>query len=138
MSVFGREAPRVPSSGVSWSGALLPARVFLPAWGPHLGQEGLGLRRGRGCPLHPDRPGRDPAEHRLRPASGPDGELVRAWGAGRVGARREKVGGSWGRDGVGGPRREGGDGPPPGAHDGAPAPPRARPLPGPGEETRRF
>lgn len=41
---------------------------------------------------------------------------------------------SWGRDRVGGPEKESGGGPAPGAHDGGarPAPPRARPLPGRG------
>lgn len=57
-----------------------------------------------------------------------------------MGQGREKLGLSWGRDRVGGPERESGGGPAPGAHDGGarpaprPPPPPARPGRGGDEE----
>lgn len=138
----------VPSRGVSWAWPPAPPRpislpaaagVFFLPEGRGQGTRGSGLRWGQDArsTLTARRPRGGGAG--CPGARGPDGRLAWAWGthrpAGRGGRKLEP---SWGRDQVGGPQTESGGGPSPGAHDGAPAPPRARPLPGPGEETRRF
>lgn len=140
----------IPSSRVSWVwhcarpsiSLLRPSWVSLPVQRQDLGQEvfrgAMGIRM--------------PAVPHLRPRENlslkngvdsewpdPDGEVGLCLGYRPSRDKEGKSWGlSWGRDRIGGPKRESGGGPALGAHDGAPAPPRARPLPGPGEETGRF